>query len=119
MIIPETEYLTIYQGATFKKKVMVQEKSIPIDLTGATVRMQLRSTVASETILIELNEANSRAVVSDPLMGEVTLLIADEDTQTLNFTSAVYDLEVEYADGTVDRVLQGKVKLIPEVTRTL
>jgi len=29
----------------------------------------------------------------------------------------VYDLEIEYSDGTVDRVLAGTVKLSKEVTR--
>lgn len=110
---------TIYQGATFRKVIRLQQESIPSEvvLTDCTVRMQVRATIASSDVLIELNESNGRAVITNEMEGEIALLISDEDTAALSFGSAVYDLELEYSDGTVDRLLSGRIKLSPEVTR--
>lgn len=110
--------LTIYQGATFKRVMRLKDSAnAAIDLTGSTVRMHVRATMSDTTTIIELDEDNGRAVVSDAENGEITLLISDEDTALLDFTSGVYDLEIEYSNGTVDRVLAGSVKLSKEVTR--
>lgn len=110
--------LIFYQGATFKRIIRLTDATAePIDLTGATARMHIRAAIADETPIIELDNTNGRAVVSDAVNGEITLLIADEDTAALDFTAGVYDLEIEYSDGTVDRVLAGTVKLSKEVTR--
>lgn len=110
--------LKIYQGATFRRTVTINNSlGVAINLTGATARMQIREFIAATTTIIELNEANGRALITDAAGGVITLMIADEDTALLTFAKAVYDLEVEYADGTVDRVLQGTVTLSLEVTR--
>lgn len=110
--------ITIYQGATFKRIIRLKDSAnAAIDLTGSTARMQIRQAITDTTPLIELTAANSRATITDAANGEITLLIADEDTAELDFVKGVYDLEVEYSDGTVDRVLRGKVRLSKEVTR--
>lgn len=110
--------LIIYQGSTFKRVIRLTDATpAAIDLTGSTARMHIRQAITDATPMIELNEANGRALITDAAAGEITLLITDEDTAALDFTKGVYDLEVEYSDGTVDRVLEGKVKLSKEVTR--
>lgn len=107
----------IYQGATWKRVVRLSSRAGPIDLTGATARMMIREKIVDAATIITLNADNARAVISDEENGEITLMIADEDTAALNFASGVYDLEIEYSNGTVDRVLYGAVKLSKEVTR--
>ncbi len=110
--------LTIYQGATFRRVVrLADDAGDAIDLTGATVRMHIRAALLDTATLIELTEANGRALVTDAVDGEITLLISATDTALLTFTSGVYDLEIQYLGGTVDRVLYGKVTLSKEVTR--
>lgn len=110
--------LMIYQGATFKRVLRLKDSAdAPIDLTGATVRMHVRAVISDTTPIIELTEANGRATITDAVNGEVTLLISATATAALDFTAGVYDLEIEYSDGTVDRVLIGTVKLSKEVTR--
>ena len=79
--------------------------------------MHVRASVADTTTLLELNAGNGRLVVTDPAEGEITLLASDEVTAALDFSTGVYDLELAYADGTVDRVLYGNVRLSKEVTR--
>jgi hypothetical protein len=110
--------LVILQGSTFKRIIRLTDATpAAIDLTGCTARMHIRQTISDTETLIELTEANGRATITDEAGGEITLLIEDEDTAALDFTKGVYDLEIEYWDGTVDRVLEGKVKLSKEVTR--
>jgi hypothetical protein len=79
--------------------------------------MHLRTTVDATTTLLELTEANGRALITDAAAGEITLQVSAADTALLTFTSAVYDLEIEFSGGVVDRVLEGTVKLSKEVTR--
>lgn len=118
MMTPGNLDFTIYQGATFRPKVRLRDsQQNPIDLTGATVRMHVKMSYTSSAIFLALTEENGRALVTDPVNGEISLYVSAEDTAELAFRSGVYDLEVEYVDGTVDRILQGKVKLSPEVTK--
>lgn len=110
--------LTIYQGATFKRILRVKDAAgDPIDLTGASARMHVRENIADETPLLILDKDNARLVATDPEAGELTLLISAGDTAALAFQSGFYDLEIAYSNGTVDRLLEGTIKLSKEVTR--
>ncbi|HAQ86506.1 MAG TPA: hypothetical protein DCR78_08700, partial [Pseudomonas sp.] len=48
--------------------------------------------------------------------GTITRTITVAQTAALTWTEAVYDLEVQYPDGTVQRYLQGAVTVSREVT---
>lgn len=89
----------------------------PVDLTGAAARMQVRQKVTSPDVVIELNATNGRAVLTDAVNGEITLSISAVDTALLPAGVGVYDLEIAFAGGQVDRLLEGKVRISPEVTR--
>ena len=61
MTTPAKLKLTIYQGATFRKRLTWKgplPAQTPIDLTGCTARMQVRPEVESSTVLLELTTAN-------------------------------------------------------------
>lgn len=85
----------------------------PVDLTGATARMQIRAQVGG-AVLLELTTANGDLAFTGP--GTITRTLSAAQTAALTWTEAVYDLEVEYADGTVQRYLQGTVTVSREVT---
>ena len=110
--------LAIDQGSTFTKLFTWKAgtPAAPVDLTGCTARMQLRSQITSDAILIELTTENGRITLGGTA-GTIELTISATDTAALNFTSAVYDLEIVYADGTVRRLISGTATLSPEVTR--
>jgi hypothetical protein len=109
--------LTIYQGSTWRRVIRLATVAGAVDLSGATARMHVRATVATTTTLLELTESNGRALITDAAAGEITLLVSAATTALLSFASAVYDLEIEYAGGVVERVLEGNMKLSKEVTR--
>jgi hypothetical protein len=114
--------LKIDQGSTFIKQVTwktgTAEAATPVDLTGCTARMQVRERVESTDILLTLTTENGRITLGG-VAGTVDLRVEADDTAALNFRTGVYDLEIEFADGTVRRLLSGGVSLSLEVTRVL
>ena len=108
--------LTVEQGATFRHVLTLRAGAVPYDLTGHVARMQLRADVRSPTTLLELTSENGRLVI-DALAGKITLVLDATTTAGMTSGTAIYDLEIEAADGTVTRLVQGKVKVLPEVTR--
>lgn len=112
--------LNIEQGSTFEQEFIWQDTQTPpqpIDLTGYTARLQIRTSYEAATPEIELTTANGRITLGG-LLGTITLLLTDDETAALDWPSpAVYDLELESASGRVTRLLKGKATLDPEVTR--
>lgn len=85
----------------------------PVDLTGAAARMQIREQIDG-AVLLELTTENGGLAISAP--GTITRTLSATQTAALAWTEAVYDLEVQYPDGTVQRYLQGAVTVSREVT---
>lgn len=112
--------LEIDQGATFDKtftwKTGTRDNATPVDLTGCKARAQFREEVESTAVLLELTTDNHRIQLGGAA-GTIRLLISAEDTAALAWPTAVYDLEVEFPDGTVVRRMAGSVVVSPEVTR--
>jgi len=107
---------TIKQGSTFRKPLQWIAGGSPVDMTGWSARMQIRPEVDSEIVIVELTTENG-GITIEPLEGKITLYISAESTAALSFEEAVYDIELEAPDGFVTRIVEGKVKLSPEVTR--
>jgi hypothetical protein len=136
----KTMDLLIEQGATFNldftwmDTVVASDgtsSNVAKDLTGCTARMQVRTGYGKDVLLEATTEdtivANG-AQVSLGADGTVAVLISATVTDLapvyLNTAGVeklrrrgVYDLEVEWADGRVDRVLEGKVTFSPNITR--
>lgn len=94
----------------------VLEYNQPVSLAGITARMQIREKLGSTTVLHELTTENG-GVVFDNVLKTITLVIPDETTTTLQFTSAVYTLEFINTAGEVRTFARGSVSLEREVTR--
>jgi hypothetical protein len=106
--INATNYTTYTSGG-------VLEYNTPVDLAGYTARMQIRPTLTSTTIIQELTTANG-GVVIDNVLKTITILISASQTTVLNFSTAVYSLEL-VAGTEVVPFCGGNVTLVPEVTR--
>jgi hypothetical protein len=89
----------------------------PINLTGYTARMQIRATVGSPDILMQLTSELGGGITVVGPTGTMSLLIGDVATAALPWTWAVYDLEIESATGETTRLLRGEVEVEAEVTR--
>lgn len=114
--------ITCQQGSTFSRVIALEQPTLadpeiyePYILVEHTARMQVRRTIDSTNVMIELTTENGRISISG-VDGIITLLISAEDTAALS-SSGVYDLEIIDPFGNVSRVIQGTFMLSPEVTR--
>jgi hypothetical protein len=110
--------LTIEQGATFRKTLTWKAgtPAVPVDLTGCTARMQIRSEITSATILVTLTTENG-GIILGGAAGTIELFIDPVATAAITWTAGVYDLEVVFSLTDVRRLLYGVVAVSPEVTR--
>lgn len=113
--------LVIEQGASFKFNIdWIQKDAVtPVDLTGFTARMHVRSDIdAIDPPLIIFTTENGRITLGGSA-GTIQLDMTATDTAALSFTTGVYDLELvdTGGDGKVTRIIYGGVEVRPEVTR--
>lgn len=118
MTTPAKLKFTIYQGATFRKRLTWKAGTPPalVDLTGCTARMQIRAEVESATPLLSLTTENNRIVLGGSA-GTTSLYVSAEDTAAITWDGGVFDLEIVHPSGEVTRLAQGTVGVSPEVTR--
>jgi len=112
------QQLTIEQGATYNQTIqyLSSDGITPINLAGASAKMQIRPTAESTILIIELSTSNGRITIT-PATGRIAFYISDEDTTTLTAGKYVYDLELYLLDQTTVRLMEGKVSIIANVTR--
>lgn len=88
----------------------------PLDLTGYTARMQVRPSVGSATVLIDLS-TDAGGIVIDAANGIIERRLEASATAALTWSLGVYDLELTAPDGFTVRLATGRVTVSPEVTR--
>ncbi len=104
--------LTIDQGATYNNTINVTDANgAGIDLTGYSVRSEMRKSYYSSTsysfTLAFINAAN----------GSVSMSMSAANTANLTAGRYVYDVEVEDPLGNVSRIFEGIINVLPNVTR--
>ena len=124
---PAVRNLELYQGSTWDQVINVTTDAAgttPMDLTGFLARMQVRESIESDTVILDLTAANGRIAVSNAATGTIQILVSAADTAALPLDfetqTYVYDLEVYRptpAPEYVRKVMRGKLKCFPEVTR--
>lgn len=111
--------IVIDQGSTFLDTITLKNvDDTPFDLTNYSVRGQLRKSYASSTAV------NFTCQVTNATGGVFTMALTAAQTASLvtqNYmtTLFVYDIEIydTATQTTVYRVLRGRAKVEPEVTR--
>ena len=85
--------LAIETRATMRVVVtMTDDLGGPINLTGATCTMDVRSQGDASSLLISLTDQNGRIVLTDAVNGELTLLLSATETEPLRPGTYDYDL---------------------------
>ncbi len=117
MTVPAKLKFTIYQGATFPKRLRwVAPGGTPVDLSGYTARMQVRSEVESPTVLLSMTTENG-GITLGGAAGTIDLYVSAEQTAAITWEGGVWDLEIVYPSGEVTRLAQGSMSVSKEVTR--
>lgn len=107
--------LLIEQYATFRWSFIWQTKAgKAIDLTGWSAKMDIKNAKGDTVALFELSTANGRILFGPK--GLVTLFITKEDTGTIDFEKAVYDLVFLAPNGDAKRMFEGIVSVSPGCT---
>lgn len=119
----------IEQGSTVNFEIQYKDSSSnPVDLTGYTGRMMIRSAYADNNPTTYVSLTNTLdpdgtglnfngSNGSTPLAsGSIGIFISAASSSALTFSEAFYDLEI-VSGSTVTRLLEGKVRLSKEVTR--
>lgn len=121
---PATYDLTIYQGDTFRLPLRLRTQNPDgtfgdyIDLTGSTVKAQVRATTFATDVLAEFTAELLDQTVVDT-KGSVLLSLDPTTTAGLltNGAPGVWDVQITFADGSVKTYLRGSVTVVPQVTR--
>jgi hypothetical protein len=110
---------TIEKGATYNLSVTYKDATgSPVDLTGWTVRMQVRETPADSTPILTSDGGSPTITLTKNSSGEITITISASTTASLTATTAYYDIEAQQtSSGVVRRILKGRFVISPEVTR--
>ena len=114
-----TENHRIEQGVDSNRQ-FVWKNSLgdAIDLTGYTAKMQLRKTVKSDIVLLELSTANG-GIELGGVLGTITLKFKTADTVGFDWRDGVFDLELTSAASDTIRFIEGEFLISPEVTRNV
>jgi hypothetical protein len=107
----------IEKGSTYRHTLYWTDKAKnPINLSSTTARMQVREAVDSAGFLLDLTSSNGGITIG-AFEGKLALFISASATANLLGSGGVYDLEVQFSNGDVVRLIQGEVSFSPEVTR--
>lgn len=125
---------TIEQGATVDFEIQYKDSNNnPVDLTGYSGRLMIRSNFANSTpapttylTLSSSRNADGTGLnfsgstgTNPPTSGSIGIYIAACSSSALRFTTALYDLEIYSGSGACPytvRLLEGQVNLSKEVT---
>ena len=109
--------MTIYQGASFDTTLTwkVGDPATPVNLTGYTARLQVRTSTDAATTALELTTSNG-GITLGGAAGTIALAVSASATTSLSPGYYVYDLELVNGS-TVTRLVEGRVTVSAEVTR--
>jgi len=127
MILENKCNLEMFQGSTFSVNVTWKNADgTNKDLTGATARMQIRSSYNSNVVVESLSSSNGEITTNADTSTFILILPATR-TASINVnrnstsipprTKYVYDLEAVESGGVVTKIIYGELTVYGEVTR--
>lgn len=117
--------LDIDKGATYKKSLTWFDPppepnpanlkhGSPKNLTGYIGELMIREDISDLLPKVSLKSVNGGITISG---GTIFIRIEASETELFIFDAGVYDLKLTAPDGTVTRLVEGKVRISPDVTR--
>lgn len=104
--------LRIDQGASYVLELqMADESGNALDMTGCTAASQIRQSHTSAAY-----SAIFTCAVDVP-NALITLTLTGAQTAAISHRKGVWDVELTYQDGTIQRLLEGQVTINPEATK--
>lgn len=105
------------QGSAFERIILWKDPANkPIKLGGYRARLQIRPSVASETVVAEFTTENGHIELG-ATDGSITLTATSQQTAAIPADKYVYDLELISSSDYVYRLVQGNFAVKAQVTR--
>lgn len=123
MIAPAELDITIFQGASFDLPFMVKdEDNVAVSLSGATIRGKVRNDVDDAAAIVSFTGTvtdgpNGEGEITLTAAQTAALVLPASDAKKRPLTQYLWDMEVEYSDGYVQRLFEGQCFISPEVTK--
>ena len=105
------------QNATFTFEVEYTEEDevTPIDLTGATAKMQVRDTKGGSKLAFTLTSPSGGITIDGP-NGKLTIKITPTQTNKMFYPKSAYDIMVVDSNSNKVKLLEGFMTLSRSVT---
>jgi hypothetical protein len=111
--MPTTKTILIRGDSWVRTWILKDPNNNPLNLTGATVRLQVRD--ANDAIKISASTSDGKITLT-PAQGKIDMTISYTETN-LPPGSYKFDLEVTHANGIRRTYEQGILIVIPDVTK--
>ena len=109
-----THNITIEKRATFSTTLTIKnDDNSPFDLSGAQLFAQIRKDYSNA-----LQADFTVTIVGDAASGIITFSLTKAQTAALSTAPSSYDIFVNNADGTSDKIIKGSVTIVENETQT-
>ena len=109
-----TQNLTLNKGSAYRIVFKLLNNGLDVNLTGNSLRGQIRASVASSVVLLDMSSANLLLNLGN---STVTMILPERFTRRVSQTSVVYDIELLNTLAESSKIITGTMIFIPEVTR--
>ena len=103
--------ITIEQGSDFSLQLTVQDGGVAKNLTGYSVRGQMRTTVDASTIA-----ASFTGTISNATGGVIIVSLPYTTTDDISPGMYLYDIEL-YTASSVQKLIKGSATVLGELTK--
>jgi len=109
-----TQNLTLNKGSAYRIVFKLLNNGSDVDLTGNSLRGQIRPSVYSSEVLLDMSSANLLLNLGN---SSITMILPERFTRRVSQTSVVYDIEILNTLAESSKIIAGTIIFIPEVTR--
>ena len=112
-----TKNFEVDQNATFTFEVQytLDDETTPIDITGASAKMQVRDTQGGSKLAFTLTSPSGGIVIDGPT-GTVSIKMTPTQTNKLFYPKSAYDIMMIDSNGNKIKLLEGFMTLSRSVT---
>jgi hypothetical protein len=103
------------RGDTFDEVLFELEKNgVAIDLTGATIHMQLRKAPGGNVFLNFISTGSAGITITDATAGKFKI---NETIINIDANTYLYDIQITFSSGEVRTWISGQFAVLNDITR--
>lgn len=114
--VTATKNLTINKGSGYRITFTLTKDGTDVDLTGYSLRGQIRPSSSSASVLLNMTSANLLLKI-DNANSAIIMNLPESFTRRVPGSYAVYDIELLSPTSDAYKIVTGLLTFIPEVTQ--